>query len=92
MALYILHSIFHLARLSYVRPESFGPYYVCQHEEFGCTLYVLGKSFPTVVQQRLLRSRFEILPAVLTLTKKAIDLTLKTKAVIFLQNVANGTP
>ena len=28
MALYIPHSIFHLARLSYVRPETFGPYYV----------------------------------------------------------------
>ena len=28
MALYIPHSILHLARLSYVRPETFGPYYV----------------------------------------------------------------
>ena len=28
MALYIPHSAFHLARLLYVRPESFGPYYV----------------------------------------------------------------
>ena len=28
MALYIPHSIFHLARLSYVRPETFGPYCV----------------------------------------------------------------
>jgi hypothetical protein len=28
MALYIPHSIFHLARLLYVRPEAFGPYYV----------------------------------------------------------------
>ena len=28
MALYIPHSIFHLARLLYVRPETFGPYYV----------------------------------------------------------------
>ena len=26
MALYIPHSIFHLARLLYVRPETFGPY------------------------------------------------------------------
>ena len=25
---YIPHSIFHLARLLYVRPETFGPYYV----------------------------------------------------------------
>ena len=28
MALYIPHSVFHLARLLYVRPETFGPYYV----------------------------------------------------------------
>ena len=28
MALYIPHSIFHSARLLYVRPETFGPYYV----------------------------------------------------------------
>ena len=28
MALYIPHSIFHLVRLLYVRPETFGPYYV----------------------------------------------------------------
>ena len=28
MALYIPHSIFHLARLLYVRLETFGPYYV----------------------------------------------------------------
>ena len=28
MALYIPHSIFRLARLLYVRPETFGPYYI----------------------------------------------------------------
>ena len=28
MALYIPHSIFHLARLLYIRPETFGLYYV----------------------------------------------------------------
>ena len=28
MALYIPHSIFHLERLLYARPETFGPYYV----------------------------------------------------------------
>ena len=31
MALYIPHSIFHLARLLYVRPETFGPYYLPFH-------------------------------------------------------------
>ena len=30
MALYIPHSIFHLARLLYVRPETFGPYCVLE--------------------------------------------------------------
>ena len=30
MALYIPHSVFHLARLLYVRPETFGPYCVCR--------------------------------------------------------------
>ena len=28
MTLYILHGVFHLALLLYVRPETFGPYYV----------------------------------------------------------------
>ena len=30
MALYIPHSIFHLEQILYVRPETFGPYYVCR--------------------------------------------------------------
>ena len=34
MALYIPHSIFHLARLLYVRPETFGPKYVIRVEGF----------------------------------------------------------
>ena len=43
MALYIPHIIFHLARLLYVRPETFGPYYVYfngflnKHGLFPCT-------------------------------------------------------
>ena len=41
MALYIPHSIFHLARLLYVRPETFGPYYVCVAEYFYTVLYLL---------------------------------------------------
>ena len=36
MALYIPHSIFHLAELLYVRPETFGPY---------CVYVVGSKSF-----------------------------------------------
>ena len=38
MALYIPYSIFHLARLLYVRPETFGPYYVCQAGNFWTLL------------------------------------------------------
>ena len=34
MALYIPHSIFHFAWLLYVRPETFGPYYVCRSNLF----------------------------------------------------------
>ena len=40
MALYIPHSIFHLARLLYVGPETFGPYYVPQHNHNG-TRYIV---------------------------------------------------
>ena len=48
MALYIPNSIFRLARLLYVRPETFGPYYVlivfllqqCLHER---VCYVIRK-------------------------------------------------
>ena len=39
MALYIPHSIFHLAQLLYVRPETFGPYYVVEYTRInvqGC--------------------------------------------------------
>ena len=32
MALYVPHSIFHLARLLCVRPENFGPYYVIVYD------------------------------------------------------------
>ena len=38
MALYIPHSIFHLVRLLYVRPEMFGPHYVSALV-FGCSLF-----------------------------------------------------
>ena len=39
MALYIPHSIFHLALLLYVRPETFGPYYV-YHIEYSYIYFV----------------------------------------------------
>jgi hypothetical protein len=35
MALYIPHSIFHLAWLLYVRPETFEPYYVYISSNYG---------------------------------------------------------
>ena len=41
MALYIPHSIFHLVRLLYVRPETFGPYYVLQKS----TPFIQGVNF-----------------------------------------------
>ena len=41
MALYIPYSIFHLARLLYVRPETFGPYYV--HSEAVTNVAALGR-------------------------------------------------
>ena len=39
MALYIPHSILHLAQLLYVRPENFGPYYVCYTKAVGIETY-----------------------------------------------------
>ena len=40
MALYIPHSIFHLARLLYVRPETFGPYCVTFNNCTFCPHYI----------------------------------------------------
>ena len=42
MALYIPHSLFHLARLLYVRPETFVPYYVCMSPRFATTVEYVG--------------------------------------------------
>ena len=44
MALYIPHSIFDLARLLYVRPETFGLYYVqasFQSDTLKCNLIII---------------------------------------------------
>ena len=43
MALCIPHSIFHLARLLYARPETFGPYYI-EGRDRGSGLR--GSSYP----------------------------------------------
>ena len=48
MALYIPHSIFHLARLLYVRPETFGPYYVWAGQS-GDRI-TIGVRFPEPIQ------------------------------------------
>ena len=48
MALYVPHSIFHLARLLYVRPETFGPYYVCYSFLWGT-----GGSTPVLLPRTL---------------------------------------
>ena len=39
MALYIPHSIFHLARLLYVKLETFGPYHVSQQYKENALLH-----------------------------------------------------
>ena len=61
MALYIPYSVFHLARLLYVRPETFGPYYIHMTYSFvteGSKLIVIlflgirGPAFISVMLQR----------------------------------------
>ena len=42
MALYTHHSIFHLARLLYVRPETFGPYYVYSYQRHTAQVNISG--------------------------------------------------
>ena len=57
MALYIPHSIFHLARLLYVRPETFGPYYVCAssvHLFASDLLKICRSSIPMVFRAKVL--------------------------------------
>ena len=44
MALYIPHRVFHLAQLLYVRPENFGPCYICMY----VCMYVCMYGNPTV--------------------------------------------
>ena len=54
MALYIPHSFFHLARLLYVRPETFAPYYVwnllwnTRHSNWGLYTYNTSSTKPDV--------------------------------------------
>ena len=67
MALYIPHSIFHLARLLYVRLETFGPYYVLLLELLTAWSEVLlekptgsqlDKKFPTFYGTRMFITAF----------------------------------
>ena len=57
MALYIPHSIFHLARLLYVRPETFGPYYVCLYRlstvemYLGCLVWTICSDSNDIISQ-----------------------------------------
>ena len=51
MALYIPHNIFHLARLLYVRPETFGPYCVCQHSNVVTALELRKRKTTDAVQE-----------------------------------------
>ena len=55
MALYIPHSIFHLVRLLYARPETFGPCYVydlasIQAEYFCCSAITI----PVLLEVKIL--------------------------------------
>ena len=48
MTLYIPHSIFHLVRLLYVRPENFGPHYVhvsCFKTESNAEIQILQQRY-----------------------------------------------
>ena len=62
MALYIPHSIFHLARLLYVGPETFGPHYVrylssydgCFQCELRLKLQFFFQVFRTILQCAIL--------------------------------------
>ena len=53
MALYIPHSIFHLAQLLYVRPETFGPYYACPKNLKKQTMFIKYGPFPCSCSDRL---------------------------------------
>ena len=48
MALYVPHSIFHLARLLYVRPETFRPYYVQVRKKYATLIVAMSLSLYTV--------------------------------------------
>ena len=50
MALYIPHSVFHLARLLYVRPETLGPYYAPNYKT-AAHCHILDQYFRTRVTQ-----------------------------------------
>ena len=53
MALYIPHSIFNLARLLYVRPETFGPYYVQLLDLVTCGVSISGAKVSAILLKRL---------------------------------------
>jgi hypothetical protein len=60
MALYIPHSIFHLARLLYVRPETFGPTLLCMYGVCVCVCVCVNELYdlyctPNITQ--LIKSR-----------------------------------
>ena len=71
MALYIPHSIFHLALLMYVRPETFGPYYVHTYAYTYGYMYAYthikctGTNFRCA---RPVKMSYESLPSVFTLS------------------------
>jgi hypothetical protein len=58
MALYISHSVFHLARLLYVRPETFGPYYVSPSPYIATTIHDKKRRLLRHVRERRRKDSF----------------------------------
>ena len=69
MALYIPHSIFHLARLLYVRQETFGPYYI--HTISRSALYYFFHPHPSKKEQNSKFRTFKFQVSIKKYKKKA---------------------
>ena len=65
MMLYVPHSIFHLARLLYVRPETFGPILLClclldppSYIVFNCRLATAGRAWGIDQKKQIICTEF----------------------------------
>ena len=77
MALYIPHSILHLARLLYVRPETFWPYYVrrkqCNITCIWHTYSILYAYYHTCGMRKWTCTRYALLTIVSTLRARKLE-------------------